>query len=437
MNSNKYKIGISILILCGIVITLVYMAGPFYPGATVLVKAQAPDNISKSILSETYIGSVQNLGFSALSTMIKKTPDQNQLISPLSFSMCLTMAMSGATQGTYNELKSALGYGDMTDTEIYNQNKGAFEKSYLTEDLKIRIANAIWFDKDYGIEPAFLEGCRDNFYADIFAQDFNDASSLLRNVNTWVDHKSEGEIQSILDKVDPNDKMYLLNSVYFEGKWENAFDKDKTKDMDFNLSNNSKIKSPFMTTKKNVKYKGTEQFESVAIPYKGEMYMVVALPKEGMNLSDLLSDKEAMKRILNFNDWTYSNSESRSSGTNQENPDYNEAKVTMPKFKFEKETDLIPVLQDLGVESAFTDNADFTKMDPKNMLYISAVKQKTFISVDEKKTVAIAFTLTIMTNKSAIVEEKHITFDRPFIFAIVDDQGLPLFIGTIENPAIQ
>ena len=58
----------------------------------------------------------------------------------------------------------------------------------------------------------------------------------------------------------------------------------------------------------------------------------------------------------------------------------------------------------------------------------------TFIRYDEKGTKAGATTVVAFDAESAPVEIEYLTFDRPFIYAIIDtSSGTPIFIGAVQN----
>jgi serpin B len=110
--------------------------------------------------------------------------------------------------------------------------------------------------------------------------------------------------------------------------------------------------------------------------------------------------------------------------------------VQLPKFKVEFEEKLNDMLMTFGMQSAFTDKANFTKMSDKHSLYIDFVKQKCFIDVNEEGTEAAAVTAVTIKETSALID-KPIEFkaDRPFIYAIEDKKtGMLLFMGIVEKP---
>jgi serine protease inhibitor len=321
-------------------------------------------------------------------------------------------------------------YGSLSAEQINEQNKLAYNKFAIASDgLNIKLSNGIWFNKGTNILDSFLNGCKSNFYADVFSQDFSDGNGLVNNVNKWVNNKTNGMINKIINEVKPFDVMYLINAVYFEGQWKTPFDKKLTQPSQFITSSGNTVTADFMNSgsEEPISYKGTADFDVVKLPYKGNMYMVLALPAEGKTPLQLLQNSDDMTTILAA-DWQYSNQEN----SVQEN---SVAQVIMPKFNFEKEFDLMPLLNSIGVNDAFDENtADFTRMDKNKELFISAAKQKTYIALDEEKTKAVAITFFAAKKTSSSTMQKTVTFNRPFLFAITDEQGLPLFMGIVNNP---
>ena len=66
-------------------------------------------------------------------------------------------------------------------------------------------------------------------------------------------------------------------------------------------------------------------------------------------------------------------------------------------------------------------------------LYVSNMRQKSFVSIDEEGTEAAAVTVAEMRKNSVSEGPKvtYMTFDRPFVFLIRETStGAILFIGT-------
>ena len=114
--------------------------------------------------------------------------------------------------------------------------------------------------------------------------------------------------------------------------------------------------------------------------------------------------------------------------------------MRLPRFKFEYDLDLIPPLTDLGMGAAFDPaKADFSAMckAPERVpVYIGMANHRTFISVDEEGTEAAAATYVAVAGSAPPENIVEITFDRPFLFAVVDnaDPSLILFLGSVMRP---
>ena len=72
-------------------------------------------------------------------------------------------------------------------------------------------------------------------------------------------------------------------------------------------------------------------------------------------------------------------------------------------------------------------------------MYISSVKHKSFIDVNETGTEAAAVTSVTFSTTSVgpgdQVKKIYFTVNKPFVFSITEkDTGVILFIGEVQNP---
>ena len=75
----------------------------------------------------------------------------------------------------------------------------------------------------------------------------------------------------------------------------------------------------------------------------------------------------------------------------------------------------------------------------KRDLFIAKVLHQAFVAVDEKGTEAAAATSVIMAPSSALIPDKTLIIDRPFIFVIRNlsrgpESGQILFLGRVLDP---
>ena len=92
----------------------------------------------------------------------------------------------------------------------------------------------------------------------------------------------------------------------------------------------------------------------------------------------------------------------------------------------------------MGMNIAFSpEEADFSKINSQNDLYISMVKQKAYIDVNEKGTEAAAVTV-VGIELTAIPDNKYFTVNRPFLFVIKEKvTNAIIFIGKVMTPEYQ
>ncbi|ODU24294.1 MAG: hypothetical protein ABS95_02010 [Verrucomicrobia bacterium SCN 57-15] len=113
-----------------------------------------------------------------------------------------------------------------------------------------------------------------------------------------------------------------------------------------------------------------------------------------------------------------------------------EGTVVIPKFKIEYGVELKGTLQALGMKHAFDNKADFSGISSEP-LFISAVRQQTFVEVNEEGTEAAAATAMPLESALEMNPPKPFTLivDRPFLFLIEDKETRTiLFTGMVYNP---
>jgi serpin B len=107
----------------------------------------------------------------------------------------------------------------------------------------------------------------------------------------------------------------------------------------------------------------------------------------------------------------------------------------MPRFEFEFERSLAEDLKGMGLDIAFTDQADFSGISAID-LYIADVIHKTYIKVNEEGTEAAAVTAIVMEATSINPIINQVRLDRPFLFAITENSSKSiLFLGKVAEPA--
>lgn len=357
-------------------------------------------------------------GLTLFRSVAEGTPDANIFISPLSVSMALGMTVNGAAGDTWLGMRRALHFDNLTQTEI-NQSYRSLLDLLRGMDPRVRfdIANSIWSREGFPVEQAFIDSNRHYFDAEIRSLDFSraDAADVI---NAWVSQKTQGKIPDIVTGPIPElTMMYLINAVYFKGTWSEQFDPKKTRDDTFTATGGARKNIKMMNRSGRMRYHSGQLVEIVDLPYGWDRYsMAVLLPRNGVTLAEarnaLLSDQWGL--------WLDALIET-------------EMDLQMPRFTLEYETSLREMLRKMGMELAFDPvNADFSGINRDRELYVTDVKHKTYVKVNEEGTEAAAATSVEMGTTSM---PPVMRVDHPFIFVIHEhNTGAILFIGQVTDP---
>ncbi|MGH9846000.1 MAG: serpin family protein [Blastocatellia bacterium] len=360
-------------------------------------------------------------GINLFGQLRRQEADKNVFLSPLSVATALTMAYNGAAGETARAMARTLKLEGAALADV-NQASAELMKTLKSADPKIElaVANSIWIRKGMNFRADFLARNRQYFGAEATSLDFAAPQSLTR-INGWVSANTKGKIPAIIEQINAQHVMFLINAVYFKGAWQKKFDAAQTRPAAFYLLKGRK-QMPMMSQSGSYLYLRGENFQAVSLPYgKGSMSMVLFLPDSNALLNAFLSG-------LNYQKWE------QWMGSFRDTP----GDVKLPRFKLDYEKDLNDALKALGMDIAFAaGRADFGGMCDGRNLFISDVKHKAVVEVNEEGAEAAAATSVGISRTSIGPVQQRFNFvaDRPFLMAIRDNQsGAILFLGAVMEP---
>ena len=354
--------------------------------------------------------------------------DGNLFYSPYSISLALAMTYAGARGETERQMAGALHFVlpqerlhpafNSLDQALASRGQGA--QGQDGEGFRLNVVNAMWGQQGYEFLPAFLDLLAENYGAGLRVLDFASAPEEARGtINEWVSQQTEERIKDLLPQgaVDALTRLVLTNAIYFNAAWADAFEAAQTQDGPFYLLDGSEVSVPLMRQTSGFGYAEGEGYQAVELPYDGrELAMVVLLPRAGdFERFESALDAGRVEQIIG-------------------SLEYQQVRLTMPRFEFESGFSLKEALAALGMADAFSEQADFSGMTGQRDLFISEVVHKAFVSVDENGTEAAAATAVIMKLTAAVEEPVEVTMDRPFVFLIRDlETGAILFVGRVVD----
>jgi serpin B len=359
-------------------------------------------------------------GFKLFKEILKQDSNKNVFVSPSSVAIALSMTYNGASGETQQAMANALELQGLSLQNV-NQANETLKASLENADpaVQLSIANSLWAKQGISFKPEFLQRNQEFYRAKVTELDFTkpDAPNVINN---WVKENTRGKIEQIVQQLKPSDVLFLINAIYFKGNWTNKFDKNQTTERPFYLSNGTQKQHPMMSQSGKYRYYENENFQAVNLPYgKGRLSLYVFLPKKNTNL-------DAFQQQLSLENWQQWMSQL---GMRQ-------GSIQLPRFKFDYDIQLNAALKALGMESAFSQGANFSNMTSAQVA-INEVKHKTFVEVNEEGTEAAAATSVGVAFTSAQMPQEpfQMIVDRPFFCAIRDNQtGTVLFMGSIREP---
>ena len=380
------------------------------PFVTSIEASTSEQSLSKSIVKG-------NTAFAVQLYNVLGATEGNLFFSPYSVSSALGMTYAGARGNTAKEMAEVLHF-DLSQTELHSAFKGMNKELAATAQKsgqKLNIANALVLSGG-NVSGEFKSILKDSYDAEIF-------SGGLDKINGWVKKKTEGKIEKILEELSANSVCVLLNAIYFKGIWESQFENRYTRDAPFSVSASKQVKIPLMYQKSDFKILTEKDFQAISIPYKGnDLSMIILLPQTVDGL--VLMEKQLTDQ--NLKEWL----------AKLDKQSIQKVELYLPKFKLETNYDLVSPFKTMGMKDAFKINvADFSGMGwPKGKLWISQIKHKAFVEVNEEGTEAAAATAVEMATKS-IHNDPVFRADHPFLFIIRDNQsGSIVFMGRMINP---
>ena len=108
--------------------------------------------------------------------------------------------------------------------------------------------------------------------------------------------------------------------------------------------------------------------------------------------------------------------------------------LLLTKFTYKFKDLLNEPLINLGLGIAFSDGADFSKINGSGGIFISRVIHQSFIDVQEEGTEAAAATIVELRENAAIGPEVFLV-NKPFLYVIRENStGTILFMGKVGKP---
>lgn len=341
----------------------------------------------------------------------------NTILAPMSVTLSLSALENSMNNTTLNEVKPFLGKSNYTTDTI---NKCS---SYITQRMKffntdtagIFGVSSVWVADGDIVKRSFLQKYKNFYDIAMYEADFSDEKTNTIISNFIADNSNSLIPQQANDNKNKY-KLYLDSSMAISDVWIKDYETENISDGNFNLSNGKTENVTYLTSVermfKSTSAKGfVKDFKN--IPCK----LVCILPDDEYTLEEyvktLTYDKFLdLPRNISATDF---------------------ANVSLPEFSVERTGTLKNTISNIGISEIFIKDADFSKGFSED-IFVDDFTQSVGIKID-KNGCSVSSAKENEEKSENLTAKETIKFDKPFLYAVVDNESYaPIIIGTINNP---
>lgn len=341
----------------------------------------------------------------------------------------LSLAATGARAKTFEVMQRTLRQTSITEAEA-NLAVRSIVHGLKSGHPAVRIKNANAIFLQAGVEPVpgFESLLRSASGALVRTVDYQKPEAALAVINGWANYQTHGKLPSIVGQVDPQGSMVIGTVNTFDDLWKYRFDMHFSRDGEFTNADGTRSTVTMMRQSGFFQYHHFRQDNvlGLLLPYaSGEHSMALLLPERGTLIQSLINRLSPLKPRSASN-WSRFVTKLTSI---EEDPGI----VQIPKFKLQSSLEVKDPLLATGMGPAFLWNADFSGMvSPPDRVFLSRVVQKAMVTVAEEGAEDAPYRDQSLAQVIAL-GGFHFVADRPFVFAIVDRNQLPLFMGVAKQ----
>ena len=367
---------------------------------------------------------------------------ENYAASPVNIFMALCMLAEMTDGETREQILDLLGTGNLENTRTLAQ---AIWKANYTDDeiTKSLLSASVWINEEYEVKDETIAKLAEYYYATAWAGDPKD-KAFSRAFKDWLDEQTGGLLKDAVESLDDFDEdliLALATTVYFKAPWRDEFADHLTTKDTFHLIGSDKEVDFMHSSDKGTVYYG-DGFMAVKLGFVNGGGMWILLPDEGTSPESLFDPYMYIQMVNEDGKMPYQPASPAAEflltdGESAKGNEFGIIKLSLPKFDADATTDLKDILEMLGVTDAFDpEKADFSPLTDTPAV-VTGATHSARVKIDEEGVEAAAFTVMMVSATGAYIEPKEIEFNanRPFLFAVTGIDGLPLFIGTVNDPS--
>ena len=370
-----------------------------------------------------YVDNLQSYFSESVPMLLNAEPGKNAVCSPLNIYMALAM-LAEITDGSSRQQILDLLEANNINT-LRTQAGQVWKAHYYNDGLSTSIlGSSLWLDKDYTCNQKTAELLAEAYFASVFTGDLG-TEEMDQALQGWLSKQTGGLLDDYIQNVhmDPLTTLALASTIHYQVQWTAEFWEKNNIDGIFHGADNRQNVTFMCTTLPYGPYYWSEHFGAIRLGLEDYSTMWLFLPDQGTTPEELLSSGEIFEFLY--------------TAENQKQQKNLMVNLQLPKFDISGQQDLVRQMQALGVTDIFQSGvADFSPIiEEKDGGFVSEIQHAARVGIDEKGVTAAAYTLILRAGAGMPPsEEMDFILDRPFVFVIESQDGLPLFAGTVYEP---
>ncbi len=361
--------------------------------------------------------------------MLRQPGPTNAVVSPVATAAALGMVHAGLLGAAEIEIEALFGPVE-TGPRAFKLRLPALlqQLGAGAEPSPFVLAGRVWMDTRIAasVPAGYTRRMAQRYRADSARVSFGKTEESRAQINAWTAQHTAGRISELLPagSLAPATRLAITAAIHFKSPWERPFDPAQTAARAFQPASGSAKPVPMLLDERGVMQAQVDGTLVMSLPFAGEAWsLLLAVPAEG-------SSVDALARSLTggiLARW-------------QAALQPEKCKLALPKFTIApKSASIKPLLENLGVKTAFTTGADFRPLLGRQArdLHLDDVHQAAGITIDETGGEAVAAAAATVVSKSFAAPVPDCAVQRPFLFAVLHRaSGTPLFMGRVGDPTL-
>lgn len=373
--------------------------------------------------SDGYAGALEGYLRRSIPQLLSGGDGENRICSPVNIYMALAVLAETTDGESRAQLLKLLGSDSL---EVLRAEAAAVWNANYCDDGAVRcvLANSVWLSDSVKYNSDTVDSLAKNYYASAFRGRMG-SDELNAALQGWINEQTGGLLEEQAGGLETDEQtlLALVSTICFRPKWDGEFSEERTTPQLFHAPSGD-VERAFMHSGGTGTYYWSDKFAAYGKSLDGDGTMWFLLPDEGVTPEELIADEKTMDFLV-------------SGGQSSAESKFLIVNFAVPKFDVSSTLELSDSLTALGVRDVFNPAvSDFSPLTGEaEGIFLSMAQHAARVAIDEHGVTAVAYT-AIMEPTAAAPPEEEVDFvlDRPFVFAITSHDGLPLFVGIVNQP---